>query len=55
MLLALGAAFALAACAIVDSPRSSSSPTARCMDGPGRGGSLSEARPLVFLFCSQSP
>jgi hypothetical protein len=55
MLLALGAAFVLAACATVASPRSSSSPTVRCMDGPGRGGSVSDTRPLFFLFCTQSP
>ncbi|HXA97566.1 MAG TPA: hypothetical protein VN323_18530 [Candidatus Dormibacteraeota bacterium] len=55
MFLALGAAFVLAACATVDSPRLSSSATVRCMDGPGRGGSVSEARPLFFLFCAQSP
>jgi hypothetical protein len=55
MLLALGAAFVLAACATVASPRSSSSPTVRCMDGLGRGGSVSDTRPLFFLFCTQSP
>jgi hypothetical protein len=55
-LVALGAALFLAACSTVESPRSSSnSPTVRCVDGPGRGQSLSDARPLFFLFCVQSP
>ena len=54
--LALGAAVTLAACATVDSPRrSSESPTVRCVNEPGRGGSLDATRPLFFLFCAQSP
>jgi hypothetical protein len=54
--IALGAALALAACATVDSPRrSSDSPTVRCVNEPGRGGSLDATRPLFFLFCAQSP
>ncbi|MGH7298982.1 MAG: hypothetical protein ACREJE_01045 [Candidatus Rokuibacteriota bacterium] len=53
---ALGAALALAGCATVDSPRrSSGSPTVRCVDEPGRGGSLEATRPLFFLFCAQAP
>jgi hypothetical protein len=52
----LGAALTLAACATVDSPRrSSESPTVRCVNEPGRGGSLDATRPLFFLFCAQSP
>jgi hypothetical protein len=52
----LGAALTLAACATSDSPRrSSDSPTVRCVNEPGRGGSLDATRPLVFLFCAQSP
>jgi hypothetical protein len=55
-LLALAAAVSLAACATADAPRrSSESPTVRCVDEPGRGGSLSASRPLFFLFCAQSP
>jgi hypothetical protein len=55
-LLVLGAAAALAACATADAPRrGSDSPTVRCVDEPGRGGSLSASRPLFFLFCAQSP
>jgi hypothetical protein len=55
-LLALGAAFTLAACAPVGSPRrASESPTVRCVDEPGRGQSLDPRRPLFFLFCTQSP
>ena len=54
--MALGAALTLAACASVDSPRrSSDSPTVRCVNEPGRGGSLDATRPLFFLFCAQSP
>ncbi len=54
--IALGAALTLAACATVDSPRrSSDSPTVRCVNEPGRGGSLDATRPLFFLFCAQSP
>jgi hypothetical protein len=54
--IALGAALTLAACATVDSPRrSSDSPTVRCLNEPGRGGSLDATRPLFFLFCAQSP
>jgi hypothetical protein len=52
----LGAALTLAACATVDSPRrSSESPTVRCVNEPGRGGSLDATRPLFFLFCAPSP
>jgi hypothetical protein len=55
-LIALGAVFALAACTTVDSPRrSSGGPAVRCVDEPGRGGSVSSTRPLFFLFCTQSP
>ena len=54
--MAFGAALTLAACASVDSPRrSSNSPTVRCVNEPGRGGSLDATRPLFFLFCAQSP
>ena len=54
--MAFGAALTLAACASVDSPRrSSDSPTVRCVNEPGRGGSLDATRPLFFLFCAQSP
>jgi hypothetical protein len=54
--LSLGAAVTLAACATVDSPRrSSDSPSVRCVNEPGRGGSLDANRPLFFLFCAQSP
>lgn len=54
--MALGAAFTLAACATVESPRrSSDSPSVRCLNEPGRGGSLDATRPLFFLFCAQSP
>jgi hypothetical protein len=54
--MALGAAVTLAACAAVESPRrSSDSPTVRCVNEPGRGGSLDATRPLFFLFCAQSP
>jgi hypothetical protein len=56
ILLALGAALTVAACASVDSPRrSSASPTVRCVDEPGRGGSFDATRPLFFFFCTQSP
>ncbi|MGH7384149.1 MAG: hypothetical protein ACREKG_03135 [Candidatus Rokuibacteriota bacterium] len=55
-LVALGAALVLAACATVDSSRrSSDSPTLRCVNEPGRGGSLEATRPLFFLFCAQAP
>lgn len=55
-LTALGAAFTLAACATVESPRrSADSPSLRCVNEPGRGGSLDAARPLFFIFCAQSP
>jgi hypothetical protein len=55
-LLALVAALTLVACASVDSPRrSSASPLVRCVDEPGRGGSLDATRPLFFFFCTQSP
>ena len=54
--MALGAAFTLAACATAGSPRrASDSPTVRCVNEPGRGGSLDATRPLFFLFCAQSP
>lgn len=54
--LSLGAALTLAACATAESPRrSSDSPTVRCVNEPGRGGSLDATRPLFFLFCAQSP
>lgn len=54
--IALGAALTLAGCATVDSPRrSSDSPSVRCVNEPGRGGSLDATRPLFFLFCAQSP
>lgn len=54
--MAFGAALTLAACASVDSPRrSSNSPTVRCLNEPGRGGSLDATRPLFFVFCAQSP
>jgi hypothetical protein len=56
ILVVLGAALFLAACSTVESPRSSSnSPTMRCGEGPGRGQSLSDTRPLFFLFCTQAP
>ncbi len=54
--LSLGAALTLAACATAESPRrASDSPTVRCVNEPGRGGSLDATRPLFFLFCAQSP
>ena len=54
--LSLGAALALAACATAESPRrASDSPTVRCVNEPGRGGSLDATRPLFFLFCAHSP
>jgi len=54
--ISLGAALTLAACTTVDSPRrSSASPTVRCLNEPGRGGSLDATRPLFFIFCAQSP
>jgi hypothetical protein len=54
--IALGAALTLAACALVDSPhRSTDSPTVRCLNEPGRGGSLDATRPLFFIFCAQAP
>ncbi|HKC09984.1 MAG TPA: hypothetical protein VKJ67_24130 [Methylomirabilota bacterium] len=54
--MAFGAALTLAACASLDSPRrASDSPTVRCVNEPGRGGSLDATRPLFFLFCAQSP
>jgi hypothetical protein len=54
--ISLGAALALAACATGESPRRAShSPTIRCVNEPGRGGSLDATRPLFFLFCAQSP
>jgi hypothetical protein len=49
----LAVTLALAACAPVGAS-SSSSPSMRCMDEPGRG-STGENRPLFFLFCAQSP
>ena len=57
ILLALGTAFVLAACATVDQPRrsSSDSPSLRCMNDPGRGQSLDATRPIFFVFCAQSP
>ena len=55
-LMALGAAFALAACATVDSSRrAGDSPSLRCVNEPGRGGSLDASRPLFFILCAQSP
>ena len=52
----LGAAIVLAACTVVDSPRrTSETPTVRCANEPGRGQSLSDSRPLFFIFCAQSP
>jgi len=52
----LGATLLLAACAPVDSSRrSSTTPSVRCVDEPGRGGSVEASRPLFFLFCAQSP
>jgi hypothetical protein len=45
--------FALAACAPVGAS-SSSSPSMRCMDEPGRGSSGGN-RPLFFVLCAQSP
>jgi hypothetical protein len=54
--LSLGAALTLAACTTAESPRhASDSPTVRCVNEPGRGGSLDATRPLFFLFCAQSP
>ena len=54
--ISIGAAFTLAACATAESPRrSSDSPTVRCLNEPGRGGSLDATRPLFFLFCAQAP
>jgi hypothetical protein len=54
--ISLGAALTLAACATAESPRrASDSPTVRCVNEPGRGGSLDATRPLFFLFCAQSP
>jgi hypothetical protein len=54
--ISLGAALTLAACATTESPRrASDSPTVRCVNEPGRGGSLDATRPLFFLFCAQSP
>jgi hypothetical protein len=56
ILLALGTALVLAACATVDQPRrSSESPSLRCMNDPGRGQSLDRTRPIFFVFCAQSP
>jgi hypothetical protein len=56
IVLSLGAALTLAACATAGSPhRASDSPTVRCVNEPGRGGSLDATRPLFFLFCAQSP
>jgi len=55
-LILLGAAILLAACTVVSSPRhTSETPTVRCANEPGRGQSLSETRPLFFIFCAQSP
>jgi len=57
ILMALGTALVLAACATVDSPRrSSESPSVRCLNDPLRGQSSSDPlRPLFFIFCAQSP
>jgi len=56
ILLALGTALVVTACASVDQPRrSSDSPSLRCMNDPGRGQSLDVTRPIFFLFCAQSP
>jgi len=56
ILLTLGTALVLAACATVDQPRrSSDSPSLRCMNDPGRGQSLEATRPIFFVFCAQSP
>jgi hypothetical protein len=44
----------LAACTPAGGPSSSSSPSMRCMNEPGRGSST-EDRPLFFVFCAQSP
>jgi hypothetical protein len=49
----LAAALTFAGCAPAGSS-SSSSPSVRCVDEPGRGSS-GEQRPLFFLFCAQSP
>ena len=54
--ISIGAAFTLAACATAESPRrGAETPTVRCVNEPGRGGSLDATRPLFFLFCAQSP
>jgi hypothetical protein len=57
IVMALGAACALTACATVEAPRrsSDSSPSLRCVNEPGRGQSLDVTRPLFFVFCAQSP
>ncbi|HKA63255.1 MAG TPA: hypothetical protein VKH83_12575 [Methylomirabilota bacterium] len=49
----LAVTLALTACAPVGAS-SSSSPSMRCMDEPGRG-STGETRPLFFVLCAQSP
>jgi hypothetical protein len=53
VLVILAVSHALAAGAPVGSS-SSSAPSVRCMDEPGRGSS-GEQRPLFFVFCAQSP
>jgi hypothetical protein len=49
----LAVSVSLTACAPVGSS-SSSAPSVRCMDEPGRGSS-GDQRPLFFVFCAQSP
>ena len=53
LLVILAVSLVLAACAPVGSS-SSSAPSVRCMDEPGRGSSGAQ-RPLFFVFCAQSP
>jgi len=56
ILMALGTALVLAACATVDSPRrSSDASSVRCLNDAGRGQSADPSRPLFFIFCAQSP
>jgi hypothetical protein len=52
-LVILAVSVSLTACAPVGSS-SSSAPSVRCMDEPGRGSS-GDQRPLFFVFCAQSP
>jgi hypothetical protein len=53
--LALVACLLAAGCAGPSYGVRSQSPSVRCLGQPGRGQDYSESRPLIFLFCAESP